>query len=122
MQQVLIVDDDDSLRESFRRLLEMKNLKVLEASDGAQALALLQKEPVGLVITDIFMPYQDGITTIMEIREQYPDMKIIAISGGGRLATVDYLELAKDLGAHHVFQKPFDYDELFAVIEKLSGS
>lgn len=120
MACILLIDDDELLRKTLRRVLTSDGShKVLEAENGAVASLILEEEPVDLVVTDIFMPYQDGINIIMEINEKYPAMKIIAVSGGGRLESVDYLELAQNVGAHHVFQKPFDYKELVEMVDEL---
>ena len=120
MACILLIDDDELLRKTLRRVLTSAGShKVLEAENGAVASLLLEEEPVDLVVTDIFMPHQDGIKVIMEINEKYPDVKIIAISGGGRIESIDYLELAQNIGAHHVFKKPFDHREFVEKVGEL---
>jgi len=64
------------------------------------------------VITDIIMPEQEGIDTIIQIRRERPGIKIVAISGGGRIRNIDFLEMAQSLGADEVIAKPFEADEL----------
>lgn len=119
MKHILIVDDDVLMGKSLRRLLEHEGHSVSTAVSGSEALAVLHETAADLVITDIFMPGQDGIGAIMDICRDFPKMKIIAMSGGGRLKNIDYLELARNVGAHRTFQKPFTNKELLAAIEEL---
>ena len=119
MARILVVDDDDQLRAALKRFLEKEGFQVIDASDGAAGLEILNKDPVDLVITDIFMPEREGIGMIMELQQDIPDVKIIAISGGGNVESVDFLELAGNLGAHKVFQKPFTHEELLAAVQEL---
>jgi len=88
-------------------------------SNGLEALNILYQYIPDLVITDIVMPDQNGIGIINTLRQKYPNIKIIAISGGGRMISKDYLKIAKMLGAHHVMQKPFDNLELLDKIKEL---
>ena len=106
MACVLVVDDDKALTKLIRIFLEDDGHHVFEASNGVIALDFLQEQPVDVVVTDIFMPLQDGIGTIMEICEKYRAIKIIAISGGGRLEDIDFLELAENVGASNILKKP----------------
>ncbi len=108
MSTILIIEDDTDLRKMLAKLLERENYKVLEAGNGLEALQIIDYYIPKLVITDIIMPDQDGIGTINELKKRYPEIKIIAISGGGRMLSKDYLGIAKILGAHHTFSKPFD--------------
>jgi len=119
MANVLVVDDDDNLRKIIQIFLEADGHDVYEAADGVIALRFLQEGPVDVVITDIFMPHQDGIGTIMEIREKYPSIRIIAISGGGRRADIDFLELAEYVGASNIFKKPFEMQALREKVQEL---
>jgi len=119
MARILVVDDDDQLRAALKRFLEKEGFQVIDASDGAAGLEILNKDPVDLVITDIFMPEREGIGMIMELQQDIPDVKIIAISGGGNVESVDFLELAGNLGANKVFQKPFTHKELLAAGREL---
>ena len=108
MQTILIIEDDTDLRRMLVKLLEREDFRVLEAGTGLEALQILDYFIPDMVITDIIMPDQDGIGTINELKKRYPEIKIIAISGGGRMLSKDYLGIAKILGAHHTFSKPFD--------------
>jgi len=115
--RILIVDDDPEIRSTLKRLLEIGGHSVVVASDGRGAETALAGDTVNLMITDIVMPDQDGIECIRITRAAHPELPIIAISGGGRLRTENYLRLAKAMGARAVFQKPFDFDALTAEIE-----
>ena len=108
MSTILIIEDDTDLRRMLVKLLEREDFRVLEAGTGLEALQILDYFIPDMVITDIIMPDQDGIGTINELKKRYPEIKIIAISGGGRMLSKDYLGIAKILGAHHTFSKPFD--------------
>ena len=119
MARILIIDDDDAHREMMRDMLEESGFDVLDAENGARGIAVLEAEPVDLVITDILMPEKEGIETIREIRKGYPDVKVIAASGGGRVGNVEFLDLAKKLGAHEVLQKPILMGPLIQMVRAL---
>lgn len=119
MARILVIDDDDTIRLSVRMALEDAEHSVDEASDGAAGMARLKVQPADLVVTDIFMPEKEGLETIDEIRHYYPDMKIIAISGGGRMEPQDYLEIARQLGADRTLLKPFDIQLLVDTVAEL---
>lgn len=100
--RILIIDDEAPLRVMVRQMLEKADYMVEEANDGAAGLKCVLHNPIDLVITDIFMPDKDGLATILELRAQFPHLKIIAISGGSRRGP-DYLPIAKKLGAQQQF-------------------
>jgi CheY-like chemotaxis protein len=118
MATILLVDDDEAFRSMLRRTLLRAGYDVLEAADGEAALGALNKETVDLVITDIIMPNMEGIETIRTLRRTYPHLRIIAMSGGGRMNPEGYLEVAKAFGAVRVLSKPFDNAQLFAAVEE----
>jgi len=100
MFRVLVIEDHRQMRDPLRRQLEGEGYAVETAEDGDEGLRLQAAQPADLVITDIFMPNRDGIETISRLRVEYPGTKILAISGGGRLAHgVDYLVAAREAGA-----------------------
>ena len=119
MPKILLIEDDPDLRKMLCKLLERENYDVVAASNGIEALVKVQSLKPDLVITDIIMPEQDGIGTINELKKKYKDVKIIAISGGGKMLSEDYLQIAEMLGAKHSFAKPFDNSELLAKISEL---
>jgi YesN/AraC family two-component response regulator len=97
--------------------------EIIEADDGKHGLEICQKESMDLVITDIFMPRQDGLATITELKARFPSLKIIAISDGGSVVkSYDYLEHAKDFGAAKVYRKTVDVDDLLSSIPQILRS
>ena len=95
---------------------------VAVALDGAEGLAIHRASPVDIVVTDILMPHKEGFETIREFRQEFPEVKIIAISGGGRNDPATYLDFAKAFGADRVFTKPLNLAELIGAVEELLGS
>ena len=116
MTRILVIDDQDSIRRLLRRALEQEGHEVLDASDGAVGMQLLQRQAIDVVITDIFMPGQDGITTLRRIRKEFPDVKVIVISGGDTTGQLDLREGAELLGAVRTLQKPFTTREVIDAV------
>lgn len=119
MARILVIDDDDALRQMLRRMLEMAGHEVADAEDGDTGLAEFRRQPPELVITDIFMPRREGLETIMAMRrEGGRRVPIIAISGGGSHGAFEHLDTAKVLGAAYTLPKPFHYSELIAIVDQ----
>jgi len=122
-KSILVVDDVDGVRRELTLLLEEEGYDVDQAANGKEALNFLQEYPIDLVVTDILMPDVDGIILIKEIKEKYPQIKVIAISGGGKLIKLEgehnYLSSAKLIGANAVLKKPFNSDELLVLVKSL---
>jgi YesN/AraC family two-component response regulator len=97
----------------------MEGFEVTTADDGQKGVKSFREHPADLVITDIIMPEKEGIECIKELKRDFADIKIIAISGGGRIGPFDYLDLAKKFGAKRVFKKPFDWPEMLDAIREL---
>jgi len=121
MARILIMEDNDGFRTMLQEMVAHAGYEVVEAADGAVGMELYRKEPYDLVILDIFMPEKEGIETIIDLRRDYPDVKIIAISGGGRGRDLQYLKIARDFGAQKTLAKPFERQELLAAIQELVG-
>ena len=121
MARILVIDDDEKLRSLLRRFLEGAGYEVMEASNGKVALDIQRSTPADLIITDIFMPDMEGTEIIMDMSAEFPEVKIIAMSGGGNVADVDFLNLASNLGAMRTFQKPFKQAEILAAVKELLG-
>jgi CheY-like chemotaxis protein len=119
VSKLLVVDDDDAVRMMMRKMLEMASHDVTTAANGIQALNCLREQLPDVVILDIIMPEKEGLETIIELRRDYPTLKIIAISGGGSIGPANYLKLAKKLGAHLTMEKPIRMEELKAAIRQL---
>jgi DNA-binding response OmpR family regulator len=119
MSRILIVDDDPHVRSMLEHVLRKADHDVETAEDGKEALRVHRERPVDLIVTDIIMPEKEGLETITELRKSFPAVKIIAISGGGRIGPSQYLKMAKVLGANRTFSKPFNPSELIAAVEEL---
>lgn len=122
MTRILVIDDDIQVCMMLERFLTRKGYDVDVAHDGNQGLAKFSRTETSLVITDLVMPEKEGIETVMELRSKSPDVKIIAISGGGRVGPESYLEIARELGAQRTFEKPVDFDELLGAVQELTAS
>ena len=119
MRNILVIDDDTQIRSMLRRVLEREGYVVEEACDGLEGLRIYRENPADLVITDIIMPNKEGIELIKDLLHEFPDIKIIATSGGGNMPPQLYLGLAEGLGVDQVFAKPFDIKELLAAVKAL---
>lgn len=121
MACILLIDDDAPLRDILAKTLGYAGHSVIQASDGKQGVDIFRAASVDLVITDIIMPGQEGIETMMQLRRESPGLRIIAISGGVDNSSL-YLELAGKLGAQRTLAKPFTSAEFLQVVDEvLSG-
>ncbi len=122
MPKILVIEDDKSFRNVLVQMLEKAGFEVRQAGDGNQALQVCGEFNPDVVLTDIIMPDKEGLETIGELISLCPQIKIIAMSGGGRIGPDSYLPLAKKLGAKATLQKPFMRDDLLGTInEVLAG-
>src|SRR6266704_3580210 len=112
MARILVIDDDPDIRDTVRRILDSRGHSVETASDGAAAIGPIAQRAPDLVITDIFMPGQDGIETLVELRKAFPTLKVIAMSGGAGGGLINLLHDAELLGADRTIPKPFTPREL----------
>lgn len=119
MARILLIDDDDDMRTMLSLTLTHFGHTVVEAHNGKEGLKLFPKANVNLVMTDMVMPEKEGIEVIIELRKINPELKIIAMSGGGRGSGRSYLVAAKALGATKVLSKPFSNEDLLAAISEL---
>jgi len=119
MGKILIIDDEPYILLMLKKMLEKAGYEVDLASNGQEGMELFEKNKVDLVITDIIMPDKEGLEIILEMKKIRPDLKIIAISGGGRISPESYLECASHFGASRIFQKPFKQKELVAAVNEL---
>ena len=117
--KILVVDDDDMFRSMLSATLRSSGYEVIEAENGKVAMKMVHDYPVDLVVTDLIMPDQEGIETIKEIKRFYPDMKIIAVSGGMRGGSMDFLPIAEYMGAARSFKKPIDRKAFLAAVAEL---
>jgi DNA-binding response OmpR family regulator len=118
----LVIDDEPAIRALLQTVLERAGYDVETAPDGRKGIRCHRNAPADLIITDIVMPEKEGIELIRELREAHPEVKIFAISGGGRVAAGTYLTLAGQLGATRVFAKPVKTDVLLSAVREVVGT
>lgn len=116
MACILVIDDDPDIRDLAKSTLESAGHKVILAVDGREGVQLYRANRPDLVITDLFMPNQEGLETIKQLRMEFPEIRIVAISGKPSGNTM--LSIAQRLGAVAVLQKPFVTEELLKVVEQ----
>lgn len=121
MARVLVIDDDEDMRALFQAKLEQAGHIPVLTESGAKAIDLHAADPADVVITDLVMPGETGVATIMGLRRGDPAVKIIAISGSPNISREDYFDVARALGAKHTFIKPFDWDDMLSTIDRLTG-
>ena len=119
MARILLIDDEEAVRQTARRALERAGHDVLEASDGEAGLKLLARSGADLVITDIFMPGEDGIVTVRRMRKEFPGVNVIAVSGGDSTGRLDLRRDAELLGAATSLRKPFSPADLVRVVREV---
>jgi len=122
LARILVIDDQEPIRRIVRRALEQNGHEVYDASDGELGMEILESQSFDLVVTDIFMPGQDGIVTLRQIRTRFPALKVIVISGGDSTGLMDLRQDAELLGAVSTLQKPFNAREIMdKVRDALAG-
>ena len=119
MKNILIVDDSSAVQKLLDQFLQRKGFSTRLAEDGFKALLCMKEKVPDLIITDIIMDGMDGLTLIREVRSQYPDLPIIAISGGRLALSVNFESRAAKDGANEFMEKPVKLDDLFNSILQL---
>ena len=114
--RILLIDDDEQLRSMLRQMLEAEGYEAVEARHGREGVQRYREVPPDVIIIDLLMPEQEGLETIRQLRDDDPAVKIIAISGGSRKENLNYLHVAKQLGAQRTLYKPFSRDALLVTI------
>jgi hypothetical protein len=123
MATILLVDDEDLLREGVREILEMSDYTVIEARDGEEALSQFAVNNVDMVISDVVMPNMDGVDLVSRLRESFPDIPILTISGGSRVVSARFgLDSALLSGANASLTKPFTAKQLIEKVKELLPS
>jgi CheY-like chemotaxis protein len=117
MARILVIDDNPELRVILRTHLETRGHAVLSAADGDAGLAVLDAETVDIVLTDILMPQRDGVEVLRTVKKRWPDLPVIAISGGGWIGATELLGMAERLGADQVLTKPVRRDDLLRAVD-----
>jgi len=118
LKRILVVDDELQIRTMLAQMLEQEGYEVHTAENGEEGLALVGRHAFDLVITDMIMPVKDGLKFIMELVRDYPDLKILAISGGGAIKAERYLTMAGYLGDIATLEKPFKREVLLELVRK----
>ncbi len=117
MERILIIDDEPQIRSMLRLMLERDGYEVVEAPDGIEGIRAYRQKPADLIITDLIMPNKDGIGMIIELQKEFPDVRIIAMSGGGLNKPDGYLKGAKKLGAAYTLTKPIDREKMLRAVK-----
>jgi DNA-binding response OmpR family regulator len=117
MPSVLVIDDDDQIRRMIREALEQAGYVVQEARGGEEGLKRYRTNPTDVVLMDILMPDQDGLESILALRQEFPSARVIAMTGGSdMIGIMNFLDVAKMMGACRTIQKPFELQTLLAAV------
>ncbi len=119
MARILIIDDEPQIRSMLKLMLEREGYEVVEAPDGVEGIKIYRQNPADLIITDLIMPNKDGIGMIIDLKKEFPDVNIIAMSGGGLNKPDGYLKGAKKLGAACALTKPIDREEMLKAVKNI---
>ncbi|MBL4615906.1 MAG: response regulator [Magnetovibrio sp.] len=117
MAEILVIEDDEAVRYSLCEALESMGYTVETAVNGVEGVSKCEVKDYDLVITDLIMPEKDGVQTILELKINNPDLKIVAISGGGK--NIDIMETTYRIGADCALTKPFSINDLGACVTKV---
>jgi len=122
MANVMVVDDEVAVRNLIKEVLSDSGHDIVEAANGEEACEIINEITIDLVVTDLVMPEKSGLELIMDLAENYPDLPVIAISGGGGITgRFDYLPIAKLIGAKQIVNKPFKIDEIRKLVHDILG-
>ena len=121
MKKILIIDDEPHILLMLKKMLERAGYEIEIAINGMEGLELFKKSPTDLVITDIIMPEKEGLETIREMKRLQSGLKIIAMSGGGKITADNYLQTAKLFGASRILEKPFTQQQMVAAVKELTN-
>jgi YesN/AraC family two-component response regulator len=119
MARILIIDDEPQIRSMLTLMLAREGYEIVEASDGVAGIKIYRQNPADLIITDLIMPNKDGIGMIIDLKKEFPDVNIIAMSGGGLNKPDGYLKGAKKLGAACTLTKPIDREEMLKAVREI---
>lgn len=119
MARILIIDDEEQVRDLLQGICQAEGYETVVAPNGKEGVEKNRSQPADVIITDLIMPDKEGIETIIELKRDFPESKIIAISGGGSLSPKNYLVIATRMGAAYTFTKPLDLITLLSAIKNL---
>lgn len=121
-KKIILVEDDEIGRFALAKYLRREGFEVVEAVNGKDAVIEREIDDADIMVTDILMPDRDGIELLADLRLKSSNLPVIAISGGGRISSDEYLETAEALGAAKVFKKPFDEAALADAIRAITAA
>ena len=120
MARILVIDDNEQVRQVMASYLELDKHEITVAADGKQGIAQLQSQAFDLVITDLIMPEQDGLEVLMWLKKQPHRPKVIAVSGGSPSLDLNYLmSMAQLLSVDKALQKPIGFETLTTAVREL---
>ena len=119
MKRILVVEDDDAIRRSLEKVLAKSGFVAVEAANGREALAAYQPGQIDAVVLDLIMPDVEGLETLQNLRRISPDVRVLAISGGGRVSATCYLDMALKFGAQEALAKPFAAETFIAALNRV---
>jgi len=122
MPKILIVEDDIVFATALTRILARFGYQCFSAKNGSEGIAMVELDSPDVVLTDIVMPEKEGIEFIIEMREKFPCIPLIAMSGGGTRGEMTYLKIARSLGAVSTLEKPFPIEQVVTEIERVLGT
>jgi DNA-binding response OmpR family regulator len=116
---VCVIDDNELVRRTICNALKDAGFATVEAEDGVTGLRVIAESEARVAVIDIVMPVREGHDVIVDATRKFPDLKVLAVSGGGVVGPTEYLELALQLGAHDALAKPFRNAELVKKVRQL---
>lgn len=119
--RVLVIEDDTDFRTLALRWFRSYGIDAEGAANGAEGLARQRARPASVVVTDIFMPEMEGIETIHDLCREFPQVKVIAMSGRDPRMKFDVFQVAQQIGAVRTFKKPFRFEDLIAAVNELGA-
>jgi DNA-binding NtrC family response regulator len=119
MVNILVIDDEPSVLDVLRKILQLEGYEVITAANGEEGLELFRQFPCDLVITDMVMPVKDGLQTILDLRKEKPDIPVVAMSGGGTISKERYLAIAGYLDKVITIPKPFSVESITGAVTTL---
>ena len=119
MKRILLVEDDDAIRRSLEIVLAKSGFMAVEAANGREALAAYQLGQIDAVVLDLIMPDMEGLETLRALRRISPDVRVLAISGGSRISSADYMDMALKFGAQEALAKPFTSETFIGTLNRV---
>ncbi|GAB4391828.1 MAG: response regulator [Gammaproteobacteria bacterium] len=119
MTVILVVEDDDLIRSMLTECFQCEGFNVFAAQDGKDAISQIKNQEPDIIVTDLLMPHTSGLSLVRFVHENYPHLKIIALTGQEKLGPQSYLQAARAAGAAAVFQKPVKNQMLIDTVKSL---